>query len=247
MTSNYSKGVTHCSECGCPCQNCSSSGGFAFQQEEIEKLRNLARNQQASISRLEAQLQAETEARSKDQHRLQEELCRLRDRYDRLLESHKKLGRLNSSLEERLLGMAERLSESESRQADSRQRLDEADAAAAAARQEADRCRADCALAVQLLQSQPPAAFLSNCAAAASSAAAVANLPPSSTSFGAPAAPSASVSVPLPTFPPTFAHMPPPPPPQRQQQQSRHFLLPGHAAAANTGETSRSSSEVLHL
>uniref|UniRef100_A0A1I8F9P0 ARF7EP_C domain-containing protein n=1 Tax=Macrostomum lignano TaxID=282301 RepID=A0A1I8F9P0_9PLAT len=51
----------HCSECGCPCQNCSSFWRLRLlSSEEIEKLRNLCAQPAGSISRLEAQLQAET-------------------------------------------------------------------------------------------------------------------------------------------------------------------------------------------
>lgn len=207
------KASSKCFECGCICHNCSDSRDLDY-HHQIEELQRRIRDQRQSYARLEADLAAERDSRRSDSERQTEDLARLRDRYDRLLESHKRLSRVNAGLEEKLLDLAGRFDSEQrtllDRLAGAETKLAEADDTVERLRAERERCKAECEIAVQMLRSRPEA-FAPDEAERAdwfddsgSGGRSLQVKPPTTSSY---------VTVPLPTFPPTFAHFP------RQQQQ----------------------------
>jgi tight junction protein 4 (peripheral) len=91
--------------------------------------------------------------------RLQDELAKQRDRYDRLLESHKKLQKLNNELEDKLITVVSRLEAEKLELTETlssmQHKLTDVEALAQQLEDERDRLKSDCTLAVQLLHCRP--------------------------------------------------------------------------------------------
>ncbi|PAA86692.1 hypothetical protein BOX15_Mlig001290g7, partial [Macrostomum lignano] len=196
-----------CYECGCVCHNCSSSHDLDY-HHQIEELQRRLRDQRQCLSRLESDLASERDSRRSDSERQTEDLARLRDRYDRLLESHKRLSRVNAGLEEKLLDLAGKFDAEQrtllDKLASSETKLAEAEQTVERLKIDRERCKTECEIAVRMLRARPDA-YLTDEDAAAGGTLLDDELPASRAQT---VSTSSYMTVPLPTFPPTFAHFP---------------------------------------
>ena len=71
--------------------------------EQIEALNSQLQRSQASLGQVEHELMEGRQLMDLELTKTREELVRLRERYDRLLDSHKKMQKLNNNLEDKLL------------------------------------------------------------------------------------------------------------------------------------------------
>ena len=70
---------------------------------EIEDLRAKLKESQSRMAQMERDYCHSRDYAEQEISKLQDELAKLRDRYDRLFESHKKMQRVNHNLEDKLL------------------------------------------------------------------------------------------------------------------------------------------------
>jgi len=149
-----------CKECGCRCKCCGAepTSYLDLHQQIAELHSQLARNG-SHIGSLEQTL---TDTRSNadfELSRTKDDMARLRERYERLLESHKKMQKINHDLEDKLLrqvGSSEGEKVSLQHELSSMtQRLTDARTLISHLDEENERYRQDCNVAVQLLQCKP--------------------------------------------------------------------------------------------
>ncbi len=74
-------------------------------EHEVAQLRAALATEKESSTRTQSLVTGERERAESSLRSLQEEVARLRDRYERLVDSHRKLLRVNQSLEEKLLSV----------------------------------------------------------------------------------------------------------------------------------------------
>jgi tight junction protein 4 (peripheral) len=149
-----------CRECGCRC-DCCGNGPSAYLdlQQQIAELHSQLHRSGTHISNIEHELLDSRQSMDVELMKTKEELNRLRERYDRLLESHKKMQKINHDLEDKLLKMVgqfeteklalqKELSTMMSKLVDARVLINQLD-------EESERYRIDCNTAAQLLQCKP--------------------------------------------------------------------------------------------
>ncbi|GAB1609692.1 tight junction-associated protein 1-like [Argonauta hians] len=147
-----------CKECGCRCNTCFNNNSLDLHQQ-IEELRSsLLRNKQ-HIHLKEEELILSKQASEYEMFKLKEEISRLRDRYDRLLESHKRIQKQNHNLEDKLLKVVNKFETEKTtiqkEHAAVTSKLVNTQVTISELEEENDRYRKDCNLAVQLLQCKP--------------------------------------------------------------------------------------------
>lgn len=147
-----------CGDCIEVCQKCLNKNSLDL-HHEIEELK--AKLTDSNNRMIQMQLDFGDGQRSLEMEniRIQDELNKLRDRCDRLMDSHKKLQRLNHNLECKLLTVVEKLEEEKRSLSEESLRLNlhllESKVAICDLKEELDRYRQDCNVAVQLLQCKP--------------------------------------------------------------------------------------------
>ncbi|XP_064622402.1 brain-enriched guanylate kinase-associated protein-like isoform X2 [Lineus longissimus] len=145
-------------ECGCACHSCFGGNSLDL-HHQIEELNSKLRQSNAHIAQMEKDFEASRLYSEQEISKLQDELLKLRDRYDRLYESHKKLSKVNQGLEDKLLKVVSKFEvEKTALQKDIANltsRMVEARMTISELEEENDRYRNDCNVAVQLLQCKP--------------------------------------------------------------------------------------------
>lgn len=143
-----------CKECGCQCNNCNSNS--LDLHHEVEELRSRLHESASRVAQLETQCADGRTAFDGEVGRLNDDLAKLRERYDRLLENNRKLQKLNHELEDKLLRVVNHFdSEKTSLQSDisnTMSKLVDAKTTIVELQKEAERYKNDCSLAVHLLK-----------------------------------------------------------------------------------------------
>uniref|UniRef100_A0A1I8H3A7 Protein lap1 n=1 Tax=Macrostomum lignano TaxID=282301 RepID=A0A1I8H3A7_9PLAT len=151
-------------------ENLPSTLSLLDYHHQIEELQRRLRDQRQCLSRLESDLASERDSRRSDSERQTEDLARLRDRYDRLLESHKRLSRVNAGLEEKLLDLAGKFDAEQrtllDKLASSETKLAEAEQTVERLKIDRERCKTECEIAVRMLRARPDAYLTDEDAAA---------------------------------------------------------------------------------
>jgi len=148
-----------CEECGCHCDSCTTYPSVHLRQE-IVTLQQQLTDRDKHIEQMETSVfLAAHKFPTGEVASLHDQIAHWQEKYERLLESHKKLQRVNQGLEDKLLKIVDKY-ESEKVSlnrdvANLTSRLIEARVAVAELEDENDRYREDCYLAVQLLQCKP--------------------------------------------------------------------------------------------
>ncbi|KAH9509363.1 Tight junction-associated protein 1 [Bulinus truncatus] len=149
-----------CKECGCRCDSCGNGAdSYLDLHQKIAELHSQLHRSNTHISNIEHELIDNKQAMDSELAKTKDDLSRLRERYERLLESHKKMQKINHELEDKLLKMvgtfeSEKLSlQNEitsmmNKLIDARILINQLD-------EESERYRMDCNVAVQLLQCKP--------------------------------------------------------------------------------------------
>ncbi|KAK7103946.1 hypothetical protein V1264_018735 [Littorina saxatilis] len=148
-----------CKDCGCMCHKGSVISSNLDLHEQIEALRSQLQRSQASLGQVDRELMEGRQLMDMELTKTREELVRLRDRYDRLMDSHKKMQKLNNNLEDKLLKLVQS-SEAEKtalqeQLSDLTTRLQDARAYITELEEENEKYRSDCNTAVQMLQCKP--------------------------------------------------------------------------------------------
>lgn len=148
-----------CKECGCACRNCAVATSNLDLHEQIEGLRSQLQKSQASLGQVEFELMEGRQTTDLELLKTREELARLRDRYDRLMDSHKKMQRINNNLEDKLLRLVNQFEGEKTalqmELSDMTQRLQDTRAYVQELEEENEKYRSDCNMAVQMLQCKP--------------------------------------------------------------------------------------------
>lgn len=149
-----------CKACGCQCSSCGNESTTYFDlHQQIAELHSQLQRSGSHIASIEHELMDSKQAMDLELIKTKEDLNRLRERYDRLLESHKRMQKINHDLEDKLLtlvnqfemdklALQKELSTMMNKLVDARMLISELD-------QESEKYRADCNTAVQLLQCKP--------------------------------------------------------------------------------------------
>ncbi|GFO27474.1 tight junction-associated protein 1 [Plakobranchus ocellatus] len=149
-----------CKTCGCQCSSCGSESPTYFDlHQQIAELHSQLQRSGAHITSIEHELMDSKQAMDLELIKTKEDLSRLRERYDRLLESHKRMQKINHDLEDKLLtlvnqfevdklALQKELSTMMNKLVDARILINELD-------EESEKYRMDCNMAVQLLQCKP--------------------------------------------------------------------------------------------
>ncbi|RUS87652.1 hypothetical protein EGW08_004575, partial [Elysia chlorotica] len=168
-----------CKACGCQCTSCGNESPTYFDlHQQIAELHGQLQRSGSHIASIEHELMDSKQAMDMEliasiEHELmdskqamdmeliktKEDLNRLRERYDRLLESHKRMQKINHDLEDKLLNLVNQfemdklslqkeLSTMMNKLVDARMLIKELD-------EESEKYRMDCNTAVQLLQCKP--------------------------------------------------------------------------------------------
>ncbi|ESO93525.1 hypothetical protein LOTGIDRAFT_232600 [Lottia gigantea] len=149
--------IYSCKECGCTCKTCSSSSLDLHQQ--IEELQSHLVRSNGHISQIEHELLDSKQVADWELLKVTDEFNKLRDRYDRLLDSHKRMQKVNHELEDKLLKVVNKFegekTELQRELASSTSKLVDAKLTICDLEEENDRYRTDCNMAVQLLQCKP--------------------------------------------------------------------------------------------
>ncbi|XP_061174281.1 tight junction-associated protein 1-like isoform X1 [Saccostrea echinata] len=147
-----------CQECGCPCTGCMDQSSLDLHQKIVE-LESELRKSNEHVSKIGRELMDNKQLADYEVHKLREELNKLRDRYDRLFESHKRIQKVNHGLEDKILkivsGFEEEKTNLQRELATTTSRLVDAKATVCELEEENERYRNDCNIAVQLLQCKP--------------------------------------------------------------------------------------------
>lgn len=154
----YQPSIRVCQECGCSCTGCMDQSSLDLHQKIVELESELRRSNE-HISKIGRELMDNKQVADYEVLKLREELGKLRDRYDRLFESHKRIQKVNHSLEDKILkivsGFEEEKTELQRELATTTSRLVDAKATVCELEEENERYRNDCNIAVQLLQCKP--------------------------------------------------------------------------------------------
>ncbi|GAB6026565.1 Tight junction associated protein 1 (Peripheral) [Chamberlinius hualienensis] len=146
-----------CQECGCRCDNCSITNSL---NQEIDDLKRQVRDRDLHITRMETNVLSNMERFPNGEFAaLSDELLHLQDRYERLLENHRKLQRVNQGLEDKLLKIVDKY-ETEKNSlnrdiANLTTKLVEAKLLVTQLEEENEQYRNDCNVAINLLQCKP--------------------------------------------------------------------------------------------
>ncbi|KAL5009404.1 hypothetical protein ScPMuIL_014985 [Solemya velum] len=148
-----------CKSCGCVCECCSSHHSSLDLHQQIEELQSQLRSSSIHISYIEHELMDSKCAADFEVLKLKDELAKLRDRYERLFESHKKMQKVNHNLEDKLLKVVNTFEGNKTSlqkdMASITSKLVDAKVTICELEDENERYRTDCNLAVQLLQCKP--------------------------------------------------------------------------------------------
>ncbi|XP_069117530.1 tight junction-associated protein 1-like isoform X1 [Argopecten irradians] len=157
-----------CPDCGCTCRGCFSNHSREIHSDvhnsldlhqEIEALESQLRKSNNHISQIEHEIINSKQLAEYDVLKLTEELAKLRDRYDRLYESHKRLQKVNHGLEDKLLKVVNGFEGDkmglQKEVALMTSKLVEAKSLICELEEENEQTRKDCNYAVQLLQCKP--------------------------------------------------------------------------------------------
>ncbi|XP_060083723.1 tight junction-associated protein 1-like [Ylistrum balloti] len=165
-----------CPDCGCTCRGCFSSHSRQIGLEgasvcpadeqhsldlhqEIEALESQLRRSNNHISQIEHEIIDSKQMAEYEVLKLTDELAKLRDRYDRLYESHKRLQKVNHGLEDKLLKVVNGFEGDkiglQKEVALMTSKLVEAKSLICELEEENEQTRKDCNYAVQLLQCKP--------------------------------------------------------------------------------------------
>lgn len=148
-----------CQECGCSCNTCFVDDTSLDLHQRIETLESSLRRNNTHISQIEHELIDNKQAAACDIFKLTDELSKLRERYDRLMESHKRLQKVNHSLEDKLLKVVNSFEADkmalQREVASVTSKLVDAKMLVTDLEEENERSRTDCTIAVQLLQCNP--------------------------------------------------------------------------------------------
>ncbi|KAK2182280.1 hypothetical protein NP493_359g10020 [Ridgeia piscesae] len=149
-----------CKECGCTCNSCFNSNSLDL-HHEIEDLKSKLCRSNDHMEQMEQDVAQSRDYAHMEICRLQDDLGKLRDRYDRLFESHRKLQKLNHNLEDKLLNIVAKFNnDKQTLQQDIgtlNAQVVDAKFTICDLEEECERFRTDCNVAVKLLQCTPPA------------------------------------------------------------------------------------------
>ncbi|XP_013417574.1 tight junction-associated protein 1 [Lingula anatina] len=147
-----------CRECGCNCASCSNINSLDL-HHEIEELKSKLLQSNGKITQMNVDHEESKRLGEMEVCRLQDELMKLRERYDRLLEGHKKMQKVNQGLEDKLLKLVNRFEVDKTALqkdvATMTTKLVDARITITDLEEECERYRSDCNTAVQLLQCKP--------------------------------------------------------------------------------------------
>lgn len=147
-----------CKDCGCTCHRDFSTSNLDL-HEQIEALHSQLQKSQGNLHVVERELMDGRTLMDMELTKTREELMRLRERYDRLMDSHKKMQKLNNNLEDKLLKLVTSSEEAKSilqaRVTDLSNRLQDIRLYVTELEEENEKYRSDCNMAVQLLQCKP--------------------------------------------------------------------------------------------
>ncbi|KAG8175592.1 hypothetical protein JTE90_013411 [Oedothorax gibbosus] len=163
-----------CSECGCLCKKCLSSGrswpnigdvhllgaDTLHLHQEIESLKRQMLEREYHILKMETSVlnHAERYPNGEWEH-LQQEILIWKDKYERLFDSHKKLQKVNQSLEDKLLKLVDKFETEKNALTrdvgDLTHRLVETRLMVKDLEEQNGQYRNDCSIAIQLLQCKP--------------------------------------------------------------------------------------------
>ncbi|XP_076442826.1 tight junction-associated protein 1-like [Babylonia areolata] len=151
--------ATTCKDCGCVCHKDAVISSNLDLHEQIEALHSQLQRSQQSLGQVELELMEGRQLMDLELTKTREELVRLRERYDRLMDSHKKMQKLNNNLEDKLLRL---VSSTEAEKAalqgqvdDLTTRLQDTRVYVTELEEENEKYRSDCNMAVQMLQCKP--------------------------------------------------------------------------------------------
>lgn len=157
-TSLMASGTT-CKECGCLCHKDVVISSNLDLHEQIEALHSQLQRSHQSLGQVELELMEGRQLMDLELTKTREELVRLRERYDRLMDSHKKMQKLNNNLEDKLLKL---VTSSEAEKTALQAQVDDLTTRLQDTRvyvndleEENEKYRSDCNMAVQMLQCKP--------------------------------------------------------------------------------------------
>lgn len=148
-----------CQECGCHCDSCMNNNSIHLHQE-IESLKERLKEREQQIVSMEGQIISHAKQFPKgEMQALRDNLYHWHDKYDRLLENYRRLQKVNQSLEDKLLRVADRFETERiglNQNVDQLNiRLDEANASLSLMKQQNEQYRNDYDLAIRIIQSTP--------------------------------------------------------------------------------------------
>ncbi|XP_014675649.1 PREDICTED: tight junction-associated protein 1-like, partial [Priapulus caudatus] len=148
-----------CQECGCQCSSCVDKSSLNLHlHREIELLHYRTGLQTQHIHQMEASMMV-SEPKNGEVAYLRDELQALQSKYDRLIESHRKIQKVNQNLEEKVLKIVDQCETEKSTLNNEvtilSGKLLDAKVTLCDLEDENERLRNDCSLAVQLLQCKP--------------------------------------------------------------------------------------------
>ncbi|CAH1791797.1 unnamed protein product [Owenia fusiformis] len=148
-----------CKECGCNCSACSVADNSLDLHHRIEELTQQLRTANSHMSQMQQDFDKSRAYTDYEVSKVQDDLTKLRDRYDRLFEAYKTVQKVNQNLEEKLLSIVIKFDdEKTSLQKDItaiQSRLIDAKVSICELEEENEKYRTDCNAAVQLLQCKP--------------------------------------------------------------------------------------------
>ncbi|KAL8576200.1 hypothetical protein ACOMHN_027855 [Nucella lapillus] len=148
-----------CKDCGCICHKDAVISSNLDLHEQIEALHSQLLRSQQSLGQVELELMEGRQLMDLELTKTREELVRLRERYDRLMDSHKKMQKVNNNLEDKLLKL---VTSSEAEKTALQTQVDDLTTRLQDTRvyvndleDENEKYRSDCNMAVQMLQCKP--------------------------------------------------------------------------------------------
>ncbi|XP_054154130.1 uncharacterized protein LOC128952720 [Oppia nitens] len=148
-----------CQECGCRCESCVNNNSIHLHRE-IEHLKKQLTEREFHIMSMESQIMLHARRfPNGEMNAMQESLLFWQEKYERLLEGHRKLQKVNQGLEDKLLRIADKFENDKvvlTRDVtELTNRLVDARVSMAEMEEESDQYKNDCNIAIQLLQCKP--------------------------------------------------------------------------------------------
>ncbi|CAG2103397.1 unnamed protein product [Medioppia subpectinata] len=146
-------------ECGCRCESCVNNNSIHLHRE-IEHLKRQLAEREYHIMSMESQIMLHARRfPNGEMNAMQDSLHFWQEKYERLLEGHRKLQKVNQGLEDKLLRIADKYQNEKSALtqdvSELTNRLVDARVSMAELEEESDQYKNDCNIAVQLLQCKP--------------------------------------------------------------------------------------------